>query len=85
MKNAEKLKKSMQIGRVFRRQDLKGVSTAFDRDLKTLVVKGEVQKLAGGLYYRPRKSSFGVMPPDERELVEFSQDRRFPAYLVQLL
>ena len=69
MKNAEKLKKSMRIGRVFRRQDLQGVSTALDRDLKALVVRGEVQKLAGGLYYRPRKSSFGVMPPDDRELV----------------
>jgi len=69
MKNAEKLKNDMQPGKVYRRQDLEGLSTAVDRDLKTLVASGEVQKLAGGLYYRPRKNPFGVTPPDDRELV----------------
>ena len=69
MKNAEKLKRSMRIGRVWRRQDLKGFSTALDRDLKTLVARGEVQKLAGGLYYRPRKSLFGLTPPNDQDLV----------------
>ena len=48
MRNAEKLKNSMQPGRVYRRQDLEGYSTAVDRDLHTLVASGEVCKLAGG-------------------------------------
>lgn len=69
MKNAEKLKNSMQPGRVYRRQDLAAYSTAVDRDLNTLVENGEVQKLAGGLYYCPDKNAFGLAPPEERELV----------------
>ena len=69
MKNAEKLRNIMKSGQVYRRQDLKGFSTAVDRELKALVAGGEVQKLAGGLYYRPLKNPFGITPPDDRELV----------------
>lgn len=69
MKNAEKLRDSMKPGRVYRRQELEGYSTAVDRDLHTLVESGEVRKLAGGLYYRPGKNAFGFTPPKERELV----------------
>jgi len=59
----------MQPGRVYRRQDLSGRSTAVDRDLKTLVDGGEAEKLAWGLYCLPRKKLGGVLPPDDRELV----------------
>ncbi len=69
MKNADKLKKSMRPGRVYRRQHLKGFSTAVDRDLRLLVASRDVKKLAGGLYYRPRKNRFGDTPPDDRDLV----------------
>ncbi|MEK7656783.1 MAG: hypothetical protein AAB412_03435 [Elusimicrobiota bacterium] len=69
MKNAEKLKGAMRPGRVYRRQDLGGQTTAVDRDLKTLVENGEVRKLGYGLYYRPRKNPFGDTPPEDRELV----------------
>jgi len=69
MKNAEKLKEAMETGRVYRRQDLQGLSTAVDRNLKTLVESGEVRRLAGGLYCRPRQTSFGPAPPEDRELV----------------
>ena len=69
MKNAEKLKTSMRPGRVYRRQHLKDFSTAVDRDLKSLVASRDVKKLAGGLYYRPRKNRFGDTPPDDRDLV----------------
>jgi len=69
MKNVEKLKGAMRPGRVYRRQDLEGLTTAVDRDLKTLVASGEVRKLGYGLYYRPRKNPSGDTPPDERELV----------------
>ena len=40
-----------------------------DRDLKSLIASNDVKKLAGGLYYRPRKNRFGDTPPDERGLV----------------
>ncbi|MBI2069584.1 MAG: hypothetical protein HYT79_03200 [Elusimicrobia bacterium] len=69
MKNAEKLKKAMVPGRVYRRQDLTGLTSAVDRDLKTLVERGEVSRLAGGLYCRPKETVFGAAPPDDRELV----------------
>lgn len=69
MKNAERLKEAMEPGRVYRRQDLEGLSTALDRDLKTLVASGEVRKLASGLYCRPRDTTWGAAPPDDRELV----------------
>lgn len=69
MKNADKLKEAMVLGRVYRRQDLEGFSTAVDRDLKTLVASGDVRKLSGGLYVRPRPSSLGPLPPEDREVV----------------
>ena len=69
MASAEKLRKSMRIGKVYRREDLKGFSTSVDRDLKKLVAAREVKKLAGGLYYRPRKNRFGDTPPDAKDLV----------------
>ncbi|UPT75384.1 MAG: hypothetical protein M0D55_06760 [Elusimicrobiota bacterium] len=47
MKNAEKLKNAMTLGRVYRRQELEQFSSTPDRDLKTLVKSGEVEKLAG--------------------------------------
>lgn len=69
MKNPQKLKDAMRPGRVYRRQDLGGLTTAVDRDLKTLVESGEVRKLGYGLYYRPMKNVLGDTPPDDRELV----------------
>lgn len=69
MKNAEKLKDAMRPGGVYRRQNLDGLTTAVDRDLRTLVDSGEVRKLGYGLYYRPRKNPFGDTPPEDRELV----------------
>jgi hypothetical protein len=68
MKSTEKLKNAMLAGKVYRRKELAGFSTAVDRDLKTLVTAGEVQRLAGGLYYRPRTNPFGVTPPEDREI-----------------
>lgn len=59
----------MEPGRVYRREELLGSSTAVDRDLKTLVENGEVQKLHSGLYCRMKKNAFGDAPPDNRELV----------------
>jgi hypothetical protein len=69
MKNAEKIKNALRPGRVCRRQELGGLTTAVDRDLKTLVRSGEVRKLGYGLYYRPKKNPFGDAPPEDRELV----------------
>lgn len=69
MKNADKLKEAMEAGRVYRRQDLEGLSATVDRDLKTLVAASEVRKLSSGLYCRPKPSQWGALPPEDRELV----------------
>ena len=62
------MKNAKLPGKVYRRKELAGFSTAVDRDLKTLGTTGQVQKLAGGLYYRPRTNPFGVTPPEDREI-----------------
>lgn len=54
----------MQPGRVYRRQDLGGVSTAIDRDLGELVRSGQVRKLTWGLYCLA-----GPRAPDDKEVV----------------
>lgn len=70
MKNSSRLAQSMQVGQVYRRQELAGFTTAVDRDLKTLVNRGVVKKLAAGLYMRPKKNRFGSTPPSSEDLVK---------------
>lgn len=69
MRSAEKLLSSMRRGRVYRRQELGGLSTAVDRDLRTLLESGEVRKVAWGLYWRPPDSLADFTTPDQRGLV----------------
>ena len=49
MRNAEKLKKSMKPGRVYRWEELEEFSTSVGRDLKTLVESSDVKKLSRSL------------------------------------
>ena len=68
----------LEPGRVYRRADLTSVSNAVDRHLQALVQAGDLKKLAQGLYYAPRKSAFGELPPDDAELVRaFLRDDDF--------
>lgn len=69
MRSAEKLGSAMEPGKVYRRQDLAGLTTAVDRDLQTLVRDGQVRKAHGGLYFRPRRNAFGFAPPRDEDLV----------------
>lgn len=72
------LKKHLKPGRVYRRADLTKWSSAVDRHLHMLVSAGDVQKLDGGVYYYPKKTSFGNAPPEDEELVRaFLKDDRF--------
>lgn len=61
--------KRLHPGRVYRREDLTAWSRSIDRDLQQLVGGGFLQKLAQGLYYAPKQSTFGAMPPDDQEVV----------------
>lgn len=68
----------LRAGRVYRREDLLPFSTAVDRHLRELVDGGRLAKLAQGLYYAPRRSRLGVLPPDDEELVAaFLRDKDF--------
>jgi hypothetical protein len=65
-------------GRVYRREDLAKVTGAVDRNLSELVKSGTLKKVAPGLYYQPKTSRFGNLPPDDHQLVEaFLRDKHF--------
>jgi hypothetical protein len=65
----EEFKVKLRPGRTYRRADLAQWSTAVDRHLKEAVQAGALTKLAGGLYYAPRQTAFGVAPPEDDTLV----------------
>ena len=46
------------------------MSNAVDRHLRELVDSGQLLKLAQGLYYAPKQSKFGPLPPEDDQLVE---------------
>lgn len=65
-------------GKVFRRKDLADQLPSVDRELALAVKAGTVRKAAQGLYYVPRRTPFGDVPPSEEALVEkFLDDHHF--------
>lgn len=77
----EHLNNQMRAGLVYRRDMLLSYSKALDRDLDTLVEKGLLRKLSGGLYYKPAMSEFGALPPKDDNLVSsFLRDNKFLLY-----
>ncbi len=78
MNKLNEVKKNLRPGQVYRRSDLVQWSSAVDRHLQQLVEEGFLRKLSGGLYYCPRKTTFGVAPPEDKKLVRaFLNDHRF--------
>ena len=74
----DQVARMLHAGKVYRREDLAQVSNAVDRHLRELVSGGALKRLAQGLYYVPKKSVFGVLPPDDQELVAtFLRDKDF--------
>jgi hypothetical protein len=72
------LKLHIKTGEVYRRSDLEYYSTAVDRHLSELTKEGTLLKLGKGLYYAPKTSKFGLVPPDDHDLVErFLKDDHF--------
>ena len=75
---AAHLADELRAWRVYRREDLARLSTAVDRHLRELVATGKLKKLAQGLYYAPKQSSFGPLPPaDEQVVGGFLRDKDF--------
>lgn len=78
MNRLEELKSHLKQGHVYRREDMREWSNAIDRHLEKLVEESVLEKLAQGLYYVPKISAFGKVPPDEDVLVRgFLKDDRF--------
>lgn len=72
------LNQHIKQGEVYRRSDLEYYSTAIDRHLAQLTKDGKLVKLNQGLYYAPKQSKFGVVPPDDHQMVErFLKDEDF--------
>ncbi|MFM6993163.1 MAG: DUF6088 family protein [Rhodoferax sp.] len=75
---AAHLADELQAGRVYRREDLARLSNAVDRHLRELVSTGVLKKLAQGLYYAPKQSNFGPLPPTDEQVVRvFLRDKDF--------
>ncbi len=70
MNALDTLRRELRPGRVYRRVQLAQFSGSVDRHLKQLVMAGELQKLETGVYYKPKKSMFGDVPPEEDKLLE---------------
>lgn len=74
----QKIKAHLNPGQVYRRADIEKWSNAVDRHLNQLQKEKALFKLSGGMYYCPRESPFGPVPPGDHELVEaFLKDDRF--------
>lgn len=72
------LSRKLRAGGVYRREDLVASSSAVDRHLKQLQATGRLKKLSQGLYYVPRQSAYGSLPPDDSALVTaFLRDDNF--------
>lgn len=78
MKSIDHLRKKLRPGEVYRRSQLVNWSTSVDRHVAELIKDGTLQKLYPGLFYFPRKTVFGQVPPDEKKLVSsFLKDDDF--------
>jgi hypothetical protein len=72
------LNQHIKNGQVYRRSDLEYYSNSIDRHLAELTAEGLLIKVSQGLYYAPRKSKFGIVPPDDNSLIErFLKDDDF--------
>jgi len=78
MTAVQEIKKQLEPGYIYRREDLSQWSNAVDRHLSQLQKDQTLIKLSGGMYYYPRKTVFGLAPPEEKHLIEsFLKDKRF--------
>jgi hypothetical protein len=75
------LKKRLTAGKVYRRAELEPHSSNIDRHLSALVQEGVLTKLQNGLYFRPKESTFGKVPPEDGALLRtFLKSSEFLVY-----
>jgi hypothetical protein len=59
----------LKPGRVYRTRELARLGANAPRTAKRLVREGHLLRLAHGLFASPTRSRFGVVPPDDKEVV----------------
>lgn len=78
MNSLDKLKQELKPGKVYRRGELDKWSKSVDRHLAQLVGDGTLTKVATGLYHCPKRSKYGAVPPNKKELVRaYLKDTHF--------
>ncbi len=70
MRRVESLKSHLRPGCLYRRSDLEKLSKSVDRELAELVNAEVLVKVRHGLYEYPKRSRFGLLPPDPDKLVK---------------
>ncbi|PKL80679.1 MAG: hypothetical protein CVV27_00120 [Candidatus Melainabacteria bacterium HGW-Melainabacteria-1] len=63
------LRDHLRPGQVYRRQELGTHSRSVDRELQALVQSGLLKKAYYGIYYCPKQSRFGELPPEGHDLI----------------
>lgn len=69
MSKLAEFQKHLRPGQSYRRADLAKWSNAVDRHVQASLADGTLTKLAGGLYYAPKRTAFGDAPVDDATLV----------------
>src|ERR1700730_249060 len=69
MTTLEAFKQHLRPGEVYRRKDLSRWSTDVDQHVQQLLGDGTLTKRARGLYYVPRETVCGKVPPSNEERV----------------
>ncbi len=78
MNALQKVKSHLNPGCIYRRSDLKKWSNAVDRYLDQSQKEKILLKLSGGVYYYPKETVFGQVPPENHLLIKaFLKDSRF--------
>lgn len=72
---AQKISNQIKVkkpGAVFTPIDFQkaGSKDAIDQTLSRLARSGEIRRLGQGIYEKPKKSSFGILPPDATQVAE---------------
>lgn len=62
--------KNLKPGKVYKWNELKQYSHSLGRDIPRLVQNGKLRKLGAGLYTVPKKTRFGLLPPDPKDVVQ---------------
>jgi hypothetical protein len=78
MRKTETLKSHLRPGCLYRRAELEKLSKSVDRELAELVSAQVLVKVRHGLYEYPKRSRFGLLPPEPDKLVKtFLKDDDF--------